>query len=81
MRGTWNILNSLIRNCHSKENYPHCFVDNDKPVNTMEDVVNKFNSFFGAGCWVHVGAGPWQFLVGLGGCWQGRWRWHNYTMV
>uniref|UniRef100_A0A3Q3KL62 Reverse transcriptase domain-containing protein n=1 Tax=Monopterus albus TaxID=43700 RepID=A0A3Q3KL62_MONAL len=46
IRGTWNILNKLIRNSSRRCNYPQYFMDNDTQVNKLEDVVEKFNRFF-----------------------------------
>lgn len=42
----WNILNSIIRNGTRQVNYPQYFIDNDKNINNMDDVVNSFNNFF-----------------------------------
>lgn len=45
-KGLWNVLNSIIRNGSRNNSYPQYFVDNDKTIKKMDDVVNGFNKFF-----------------------------------
>ena len=46
IKGIWNILNSIIRNKSRQINYPQYFIENNKIINNMNDVINKFNDFF-----------------------------------
>lgn len=48
MKGLWNVLNSIIRNGAKNKNtgYQEFYIEKDKTINNMEDVVNGFNKFF-----------------------------------
>ena len=45
-KGIWNILNSIIRKGTANNKYPDYFIDNNKTINDMNNVVNEFNDFF-----------------------------------
>ncbi len=44
-------INTVVRNGSKRVNYPDYFVEKDKTISNMEDVVDGFNKFF-------VGIGP-----------------------
>lgn len=46
MKGTWKVLNNLIKNGSSKPTYPAYFVDKDGEQHNMNNIVNGFNKFF-----------------------------------
>lgn len=51
IKGTWNILNKVIRNTSGPTNAPSHFINEDnKIVKNMNEVANGFNSFF-CKCW------------------------------
>ena len=46
-KGTWAILNTIIKKCHQAPSYPQEFVDNGSVVKkTSMDIANGFNKFF-----------------------------------
>lgn len=45
IKGLWKVLNNIIRNEKSK-GYPQYFMNNDKTIDNMNEVVNGFNDFF-----------------------------------
>lgn len=50
IKGIWNVLNEMIRNGSMYINCPQYFIDNDRTISNMNDVVNGFNN-----CFVRVG--------------------------
>lgn len=46
IKGTWDILNRLIKQGSSKSSYPDYFVDKNGKVHNIINIVNKFNNFF-----------------------------------
>ncbi len=46
IKGTWTVLNGIVRNRSKTTNYLEYYTENDKTINNMEDVVNSFNQFF-----------------------------------
>lgn len=46
IQGTWDVLNSLIKQGSSKLTYPDHFIDENGEDYNMSNVVNKFNNFF-----------------------------------
>ena len=63
IKGTWNILNKIIRN-KTNSNYTDHFIENNRTITNMNEVVEGFNNFF-------VGVGPNlanEINPPLGGC-------------
>ena len=46
MKGTWAILNTVIKKGHQAPSYPQEFVDNGGVVKYSMDIANGFNTFF-----------------------------------
>ena len=46
LKGTWKILNSIIRNKPNNSDFPEEFLDNDKIIKNKEELVEGFNKFF-----------------------------------
>lgn len=46
MKYLWNVLNKIIRNGEKNIGYAEYFIEKDKRINNMEDVVNSLNIFF-----------------------------------
>lgn len=46
IKGTWNILNSIIRRKKTSTGFPNEFIDNGKIIKNMDEVVAGFNGFF-----------------------------------
>ena len=46
MKGTWAILNTIIKKGHQAPSYPQEFVDNGSVVKISMDIGNGFNHFF-----------------------------------
>ena len=45
-KAIWNILNGIIRNGTRQVNYPQYFIDNDENIHNIDNIVNRFNTFF-----------------------------------
>lgn len=45
-KGTWNIINKIIRKSTNKPSYPNHFTEKEKDITNMDDVVEGFNKFF-----------------------------------
>ena len=45
MKGTWAILNNIIKKGHQAPSYPQEFVDNGSVVKNSMDIANGFNKF------------------------------------
>lgn len=45
-KGTWNIINKIIRKSTNKPSYPNYFTEKEKDITNMDDVVEGFNTFF-----------------------------------
>ena len=50
MKGTWAILNTIIKKGHQAPSYPQEFVDNGSVVKNSMDIANGFNK-----CFVDIG--------------------------
>ena len=46
MKGTWKILNSMIKGNNSVNSYPEKFKDNGSHITDCKSIANGFNSFF-----------------------------------
>ena len=46
IKGTWKVLNSLIKGGNTVTSYPDKFICNDKCVKNKKDIANGFNNFF-----------------------------------
>ena len=46
VKGTWKILNSIIKKSNNNSNYPTEFVNNGIVLNNKKDIANGFNDFF-----------------------------------
>ena len=46
MKGTWKILNTIIRKGKRSSNYPDSFIHNSATVKNKKDIANGFNDFF-----------------------------------
>ena len=46
VKGTWKILNSLIKGSNTVRNYPEKFYNDNKCVTNKKDIANGFNNFF-----------------------------------
>lgn len=46
MKYLWNVQNKIIRNGEKNIGYAEYFIEKDKRINNMEDVVNSLNIFF-----------------------------------
>ena len=46
MKGTWKILNTIIRKGNISSNYPDSFIHNGATVKNKQDIANGFNDFF-----------------------------------
>ncbi len=44
--GIRSVLNSIIRNGTRVSSYPQYFIDNNKTINNINNVVKEFNNFF-----------------------------------
>lgn len=51
VKGIWEVLNSIIRNKQANSAYPDHFIEKDRKITYMSEVVDGFNNFF-------VDAGP-----------------------
>lgn len=45
IKGTWDILNNIIKNS-SRQGYPQYFTENDIKKDNMNDIVDSFNQVF-----------------------------------
>ncbi len=45
IKGTWNILNKIISNRTTNSNYIDHFIETEKTITNMTDVVEGFNNF------------------------------------
>ena len=45
MKGTWKILNTIIRKGKSSSNYPDSFTHNGATVKNKKNIANWFNDF------------------------------------
>ena len=46
IKGTWKILNSVIKKSNCNNMYPEEFVNNNQVINGDENIANGFNDFF-----------------------------------
>ena len=46
VKGTWKILNTIIRKGKRSSNYPDSFIHNGATVKNKKDIANGFNDFF-----------------------------------
>ena len=46
MKGTWKILNNIIKSNNSGNTYPEKFKDNGSYITDCKSIANCFNSFF-----------------------------------
>ena len=46
MKKTWRVLNKIIKNNCSNENFPEYFNINNEKVNDKQKIANSFNKFF-----------------------------------
>ena len=46
MKGTWAILNTIIKKGHQAPSYPQEFVDDGSVVKNSMNITNRFNKFF-----------------------------------
>ena len=46
VKGTWQVLNSIIKKSHKMSNYPETFIHNNTPISDKKGIANGFNHFF-----------------------------------
>lgn len=46
IKGTWDVLNTLIKQRSSESTYPDYFIDGDREPYNIYNIVNSFNEFF-----------------------------------
>lgn len=46
IKGVWKLMNSIIKNTATKKAYPDSFIDGNRCINNMADIVDRFNEYF-----------------------------------
>lgn len=75
IKGTWNILNSVMGNKCRTTDLPNYFIKDNKVIKNMNEVANEFNSFF-----VNVGPNLANDIIKNHGQTESGWTMENKVM-